>query len=68
MEKRIKVIDLIEILTNRLSFRELQSILLKYLNSKLIEYVINKLADRENVVFKTEENSEFGKNYYSRLR
>ena len=37
-------------------------------NSGLIANIKSKLAQRKHIHFKIEKNSEFGKNYYSRLR
>lgn len=37
-------------------------------NHRLIENIKGKLADKRYVHFKIEENSEFGRNYYRRLR
>jgi hypothetical protein len=40
----------------------------EYDNTKLFENIRNMLINHDNIFFKTESNSEFGKNYYTRLR
>ena len=37
-------------------------------NTGLIENIMEKFSHREKIRFKNEKNSEFGKNYYTRLR
>jgi hypothetical protein len=37
-------------------------------NQRIIENIKNKLAGKEHICFRVEENSEFGKSYYRRLR
>ncbi len=64
-------IRLIEYLIDK---NEVKKIIIKFFdfgkqnNLKLIENIKNKLAHHELISYKTEENSEFGLNYYSRLR
>lgn len=68
------IIFYISLLEQIVDKNEIDRIVIKFFsyegfdNHRLIDNIKSKLTDRRYVHFKTEENSEFGRNYYRRLR